>query len=113
MKRSIIILLILQMGVLSLAFAKNLTIPPIVTAPEPSRTTYTAPYTQNFNGTWPPTDWYAPEVPVEIGNTGYFIPYCFEQRYSQACAIFAPGFASYMISLYSPQIYVPGPMYRL
>jgi len=52
---------------MSLAFAENVYSP----VSEPSRPVYTAPYTQNFNGSWPPTDWYAPDVSVEIGNTGF------------------------------------------
>jgi len=67
MKRSIFFLLILLTGFMSLAFAENVYSP----VSEPSRPVYTAPYTQNFNGSWPPTDWYAPDVSVEIGNTGF------------------------------------------
>ncbi len=102
----------LILSILSLTFATDLAISPTVSAPESSRTTYTAPYTQNFNGSWLPADWFAPPVYIEIGP-GFYVTYRFEQRYSQACAIFAPVFAGYTINLHSPLIYIPGPMYRL
>ncbi len=111
MKKSFILLLILQIGILSLAFATDLAISPQVSAPESSRTTYTAPYTQNFNGSWPPADWYAPYVVVNY--MGFDFGYDFVQLYSQACVRFSPVFSGVTTHLYSPYIYVPGPMYRL
>ncbi len=112
MKKFFFILLILLPGIISLAFATDLAISPSTSAPDPSRTDYTAPYTQNFNGSWPPADWGTPTTVFEWG-TGFFVEINFFQSHSQACAPLYWGTAGSPLNLWSPLINVPGPMYRL
>lgn len=73
--------------------------------PNATRTTYTAPYLQNYNGTWPPADW---TIDGNEFNTYWF-------QYNSSWAICAMEANSFGTSSYlnSPQIYIPGYMYRL
>jgi len=72
--------------------------------PDATRTTYTAPYSQNFNGTWLPADWHIEAYEYYTNwyqSNGWARCYMWDYAY---------GFEGTLIS---PEIYIPDYMYRL
>ncbi len=100
MKPTVFLFIVLSLLIIS---ANAVEPPNIGTNPPQSRTVYTAPYTQNFNGAWIPTDWstWGGYNWWEQYNSSWAV--CWLNQYN----IGAPQY------LFSPYIQVPGYLYRL
>ncbi len=107
MNRTLVLLLLFSLWIVSTMAAGTLDHPG---AQPETRTVYPAPYSQNFNDSFPPSGWEAPSY--GIPEYGFF--YEFVQRYSQACARMWSSVAGYSLELFSPQISIPeNATYRL
>ncbi len=81
----------------------------LIVLPDHSRTVYTAPYTQNFNGIpqgYLPDGW-------QRNDNGYSNPLPWAINYDQACCYFTQLYIGQSRQIWSPWIAIPGPQYRL